>query len=233
MGSIPPPPPNAGPTPEDAARFFEAFHAGIPRGSAATVLYSGGLDSSVVAFCAKHLGRDVRLVSVGTPDAPDRRAAETGARLLGLPWDYRALSPARIRQTWIDHQAELRSTRDSVRPVRLAFRLGLEETDTSEVYCGQGADELFGGYAHFRGLTAAEAELRRGSDLHELEAIEWPWAQGQARELGHSVHAPFLEPSVRTLAIALSPAQWWTPGVGSSRVDLQACKLEYSIVSPK
>ena len=26
---------------------------------------------------------------------------------------------------------------------------------------------------------------------------------------------------------------WAVPDVGSSRVDLQACKLEYSIVSPK
>ena len=27
--------------------------------------------------------------------------------------------------------------------------------------------------------------------------------------------------------------EWIEPEVGSSRVDLQACKLEYSIVSPK
>ena len=32
---------------------------------------------------------------------------------------------------------------------------------------------------------------------------------------------------------AAGAAVWLTAGVGSSRVDLQACKLEYSIVSPK
>ena len=38
------------------------------------------------------------------------------------------------------------------------------------------------------------------------------------------------------LVAPLSTPYWWDAGavyVGSSRVDLQACKLEYSIVSPK
>ena len=38
-------------------------------------------------------------------------------------------------------------------------------------------------------------------------------------------------PGVGKLTIAKSLARM--TGVGSSRVDLQACKLEYSIVSPK
>ena len=40
-------------------------------------------------------------------------------------------------------------------------------------------------------------------------------------------------PLVQTLKLMLDPAKQDSQTVGSSRVDLQACKLEYSIVSPK
>ena len=47
----------------------------------------------------------------------------------------------------------------------------------------------------------------------------------------------FLQPGVRVIALtnyfATNTLETKAQYVGSSRVDLQACKLEYSIVSPK
>ena len=42
-----------------------------------------------------------------------------------------------------------------------------------------------------------------------------------------------VEASVAQIAAALAGGAVSSREVGSSRVDLQACKLEYSIVSPK
>ena len=63
----------------------------------------------------------------------------------------------------------------------------------------------------------------RGGRMEEVERI-WLTASG-----GPFLNTPRSEFSSITVEQALNHPTW----VGSSRVDLQACKLEYSIVSPK
>ena len=72
------------------------------------------------------------------------------------------------------------------------------------------------------GVEIVDAEGRRYLDASGGAAVSC---------LGHG-HPDVLAAMRRQLdTIAYAP--YGIPSVGSSRVDLQACKLEYSIVSPK
>jgi asparagine synthase (glutamine-hydrolysing) len=200
-------PPIAGSAANGAAGFLRAFHAAIVTlPDPLTVLYSGGLDSSLVGFCAKELGHAVRLSVIGAANAPDLGEAESGARLLGLPLSRTILDPLRVRTLLEDDSLRLLDVPEPSRSVRLAFALAMASAPGTALACGQGADELFGGYAHFRGLDSAQAERVRKADLARALDVEWPWALDRARAIGRSVWAPFLDPEVsgRALSIPVS-----------------------------
>src|SRR5207245_3772698 len=61
------------------------------------VSFSGGLDSSIVAFCAARHS-DVILCSAYSGGSRDERQSELIAEKLGLPMVSRALSPRDIRE---------------------------------------------------------------------------------------------------------------------------------------
>ena len=199
------------PDPSQSQRFFEGFHSEFSGAEESTVLYSGGLDSSLVAFCASHRGGRIRLLSVGTSDSPDRSAAESGARRLGLPHAHRLLRTQEVRRAAESARGELEGAQGPDRAVRVSLILALDAVETRRVWCGQGADELFGGYAHFRGLEPDAANRRRREDLAHLEEDEWPWALEAARRRGLILGTPFLTPAVREVALTLRAAQWCTP----------------------
>ena len=69
-------------------------------------------------------------------------------------------------------------------------------------FWGQGADELFFGYAHFRRLTLEEAQARQRLDLARLLDFEWPRAQRIAESLGHDLRSPFLDSALRNAVAA-------------------------------
>ncbi|HTT26418.1 MAG TPA: asparagine synthase-related protein [Thermoplasmata archaeon] len=191
-----------------AEAFLDAFHAAVRRlPDQVTVLYSGGLDSSLVAHCAQELGRTVRLSVLGIADAPDVRAAREGASVLGLPLEESILAAEEVPRALADPAFGPFPRTEPSRSVRLAFALAMRSATGPDLVCGQGADELFGGYAHFHGLTLADSEARRREDLARLVDEEWPWALGAAERLGRRAFAPFLDPSVRRRVLAIPPAR--------------------------
>ncbi|MCI4366499.1 MAG: asparagine synthase-related protein [Thermoplasmata archaeon] len=197
-------PPIAGSAANGAGGFLRAFHSAIATlPEPLTVLYSGGLDSSLVGFCTKELGHAVRLSVIGSAHAPDLVEAESGARLLGLPLSSTILEPLRVHQLLGDDSLGLLDTPEPSRSVRLAFALALATAPGTNLVCGQGADELFGGYAHFRGLDLARAERVRTADLARALDVEWPWALDHALAIGRSVWAPFLDPGVCGQALSI------------------------------
>ena len=76
---------------------------------------------------------------------------------------------------------------------------------------------------------------RRHATLsQEIQAAETRLAAARERETTAAVHVSELETRLERIRLDLTEAESTATGaVGSSRVDLQACKLEYSIVSPK
>jgi len=176
--------------------WSEALHRVVGERSRLSVLYSGGLDSSMVAWGVRDLA-EVELVTIGVPDSSDLVAAKEGAHALKLPWVHRAIDRHDVERILLaDRPVFVGRTRIS-RAVLVSTALALETATTDRVVCGQGADELFLGYAHFEGLSSAQATKRREEDLGQLLAEDWPRSVLLAERHGKSLASPFLDSAFR------------------------------------
>ncbi|MCI4360335.1 MAG: asparagine synthase-related protein [Thermoplasmata archaeon] len=164
-----------------------------------TVLYSGGLDSSLVAFLLKPVTR-VGLLVIGTDGAKDPSDARRGAELLGLPLAVRKISLDDLQAVERRFAPDLAGLREPLRSVNFALALALEAAPEPRVVVGQGADELFYGYAHFRELAPTDAEARARRDWELLVDQEWPRALRLAARAGHALGSPYLDPEVVRVA---------------------------------
>ena len=90
-------------------------------------------------------------------------------------------------------------------------------------------------------MGKAERAFQRTADIYDT-TIGWRFVNAQMKasygvdsmpETGENVAADFNVSREAQDAFAFRSQQRAARAVGSSRVDLQACKLEYSIVSPK
>lgn len=159
-----------------------------------SILYSGGLDSSLVAVGAREFA-DVELVTVGVRGSHDLRSGERGSQVLGLPWTGHTIDRVDLERESRRAGRALTGTTSVSRAVLLGILLALEGTSRPRVLCGQGADELFLGYAHFEGLDARKAETKRAQDLEKLIHVDWPLARTLAERRNKDLRSPYLYPS--------------------------------------
>jgi asparagine synthase (glutamine-hydrolysing) len=157
------------------------------------VLFSGGLDSSLLAWMMRDRP-GLRLVTVGRAGSPDLEWAPRAARLLALEWTGVELSDASLVASWRKWASEIASEPEPRRSVLTSLALAFERLPDQRLVIGQGADELFGGYAHFEGLGPVKARLRAGADLRRLADEDWPRTVELAQKWGVSLVAPYLDP---------------------------------------
>lgn len=175
-----------------AGRLRAATAASLGGCARAELLFSGGLDSTVVAVaCPEEV--DLTLVTVGTAGSPDVRAAVSAAAELRRPHRVRTLAPADVETTVATLAGELDSASPPFRSALTALSLAIDATSPGRVLCGQGADELFFGYAHFRGLSVDSAAVRGESDLTRLLDHDWPQTDRIARARGREIRSPYVE----------------------------------------
>ncbi len=159
-----------------------------------SLLFSGGVDSAVLAWELRR-APGLSLLTVGRAGSSDLAQARDVAARLGRPWRGHEISEDEVRRMRATVEDELAGVRRPMLSVFVAFALAVERTPPGTVLCGQGADELFLGYAHFRGLDAEAALLRSERDLARLQQEDWPRAVRLARRLGRDVEAPYLDPA--------------------------------------
>ncbi len=175
-----------------------------PEVAAPIVLFSGGLDSSLLAHLLARRRRPT-LRTVGRSGSADLEAAGSGAGLLRLPWTGSVLSDGELEVAWAGWGAPLHALPEPRRSVLFALGLAFERAAGGPVWIGQGADELFGGYAHFDGLSPEAAEKRATADLERLRTRDWPATLALAATHRVSVRAPYLEPGVVGFVEGLAP----------------------------
>jgi asparagine synthase (glutamine-hydrolysing) len=157
------------------------------------LLFSGGVDSGLLAWELRRRSGLV-LSTVGTSGSADLLRAGESATELGLPWLKSEVTGPEVRAAEDRLRRHLGDLPRTARSVLVAFALAVARAPADTILCGQGADELFLGYAHFRGLAGADADSRSDSDLHQLIERDWPRSQRIAAELGRTVIAPYLSP---------------------------------------
>ena len=179
--------------------MHEGLEGALARRLASTpgvsVAYSGGVDSSIVAWIAARLV-PTDLVVIGVPGSPDLGAAKAGAELLGLPLTVRLVTPRDLHDALSRWSADLDGLGGTMRSVMVATALAIEAAPQRLVALGQGADELFFGYAHFLGADDVEAGRVAEDDLARLRERDWPVAGRIARSMGHELFSPFLDDAV-------------------------------------
>jgi len=116
------------------------------------VAFSGGLDSSLIAFLAKSFGVGVHLISVSLKNQPEIEYAKKAAEALSLPlhihlYSEKAVEEVLPRALWLIEESNPVTTSIGI-PVfwtaektsKMGFKI---------MFAGQGADELFGGYRRY------------------------------------------------------------------------------------
>jgi asparagine synthase (glutamine-hydrolysing) len=116
------------------------------------VAFSGGLDSSVVAFLASKCPVNVHLVHVSLEVRPETEEAKKAADELNLPLQVYLFREADVEKV-VSRVVELIEEPDPVKAsIGVPFYWTAEKTAEAEfkvLLAGQGADELFGGYQRY------------------------------------------------------------------------------------
>ena len=130
------------------------------------VAFSGGLDSSVVAFLASKCPVDVHLVHVSLENRPETEDAKRAAKALNLPLQVSLFKEADVEKV-LSKVVGLIEEPDPVKAsVGVPFYWAAEKTAEAGfkvLLAGQGADELFGGYQRYVNeyLLHGEAAVRK------------------------------------------------------------------------
>lgn len=176
------------------------------------VIFSGGVDSVLVANLLQSAGKNVICYCTGTKDSGDIIAAKKVAQELGLE----------LKVTLIDEEMVsdilpeiIRSVEESgllqvevAVPMYLAAKTAALD-DIRVMYTGQAADELFAGYPWYNEELANYGYVR----LHEKlwEDLNYLYTDTLEREdkmtMAHSIElrAPFLDRDVIHTAMQISP----------------------------
>lgn len=116
------------------------------------VAFSGGLDSSIIAFLAKNSGADVHLIYVSLENQPETEYAKRAAEELKLPIHVHLHKEEDVKKVlpkvlWLIEEPNPVKTSIGIpvywaaeKAAKLKFKVML---------AGQGADELFGGYRRY------------------------------------------------------------------------------------
>ncbi|GKS59318.1 asparagine synthase [Nitrospira sp.] len=176
------------------------------------VIFSGGVDSVLIAKLLQSEGKRITCYCVGTQDSGDIRSAAAVAKELNLPlktWildedKVLALLPEIIRSV---EESGLLQVEVAI-PMYLAAKMAKDD-EIRVMFSGQAADELFAGYAWYNhvvnlGLLRLHEKLWEDINLLYNDTLE----REDKLTMAHSIElrVPYLDVDVIRTAMRISPA---------------------------
>lgn len=116
------------------------------------IAFSGGLDSSLIAFLAKRYVKNLRLIHVSLEDKREIVEAKKAAKILDLPIRIYQFSESDVQKIvskvlWLIEDPDPIKASIGIAYYWIAKKTSQEGFDV--LLAGQGADELFGGYKRY------------------------------------------------------------------------------------
>lgn len=163
------------------------------------VAFSGGLDSAITAQLARSVSK-VELISVGLKDSAELLTVEKYARQLNLPVTQEAFEPDSMedyvrRIVWLIEEPNLMKVSVAI-PLHWAARLAAKR-GLKLMLCGQGSDELYGGYYKYarildtKGRNALRIALHRS--IIEAAEVNYERDEQATAPFGIELRTPFAD----------------------------------------
>jgi asparagine synthase (glutamine-hydrolysing) len=159
------------------------------------ISFSGGLDSSLMAFLAAKYSNPTLYV-VGEETSSDVSGARTSARILELPLIETYLTESEVRNALPDLIDVIRSSNPVVVSYKLPQFFVSMSASEEVILIGNGADELFGGYSKYRKMGHEDKITAMHSDLEKLLKLEMPMDNRIGQKFSKSFEYPFLSAGV-------------------------------------
>jgi asparagine synthase (glutamine-hydrolysing) len=201
VGAVDPKPPELG--------LAQAIEIAVRlRSDEGVVALSGGVDSALVAAIARR-----ECVVVGVEGSADLKRAREVADVLDLSLEMATIDPGRIEEAL----AEVLAVIPRANPVDASIAATLYfvaewagDHGHKRIIAGQGADELFGGYARYLDTETLGQDLER--DFRGL-AVQAERDQAVAALFGAYFSLPYLDVRVVTAAQAIPPEEKVCDGI--------------------
>jgi asparagine synthase (glutamine-hydrolysing) len=192
----------------------DAVHVRMPPDLPVATLFSGGIDSTLIAHYARQMRPDMPGYFVGDTSAPDFRyaadyAAQTGFDLRMVPFDAESDDVfARIDQAVAASESfEPNLIRSAVCSLKAAERMHADGFRVA--LCGEGADELFCGYPPLEIAFDARdpnAGVIRDDLLGLMHRVSLQRVDRCSMRYQLEMREPFLDPTVVNYALGLDPS---------------------------
>jgi asparagine synthase (glutamine-hydrolysing) len=171
------------------------------------VILSGGLDSTLTLLHVRELHPKCVAFTIGTPGSDDVAYARRVTRELGVDHEVIELAPADIRLADVREAirlSELTEYGDVINAVisRILFAR-VHSFGIKVVLCGDGSDELFGGYEMYRQPDPALRMRLFQHKLHNLGRTELQRVDRTSMGQGVETRVPFLDLALVRLAMRL------------------------------
>jgi asparagine synthase (glutamine-hydrolysing) len=171
------------------------------------VIFSGGLDSTLTLLHVREMHPDCVAFTIGAPGSEDVGYARRVTRELGIEHEVIELAPGDIRLRDIREairMSELTEYGDVINAVisRLLFAR-VRRCGVKVVLCGDGSDELFGGYEMYRHPDPAVRQRLFQHKLRNLGRTELQRVDRTSMGQGVEARVPFLDLALVRLAMRL------------------------------
>jgi len=166
------------------------------------IAFSGGLDSSVIAKIASEEATPI-LYTVGLKGCKDFEAAESAARLLNLSLRKIEVTEAEVRSAAPLLAQVIANDNKIIVSYELPLWFVCKNCQERTVLTGQGADELFGGYAKYGKISGKELDDEMKKDAQELKERGSAFDRAIAAKFGKELVIPFLDSNVFEFALYL------------------------------